>query len=48
MQNDCPCKKHVFSDKEWSSLQKEESCVLSALTTRDFNLVLLQEEINKA
>jgi hypothetical protein len=46
--NDCLCEKRVFSDKEWSSLQKEESCVSSALTTRDFNLVLLQEEIDKA
>jgi hypothetical protein len=46
--NDCLCEKHVFSDKEWGSLWKEENCVLSTLTIRDFNLVLLQEEINKA
>jgi hypothetical protein len=53
--NDCPCEKRVFSDKEWSSLRKkewsslrkEESRVSSALTARDFDLVLLQEEINK-
>jgi hypothetical protein len=30
VQNDCLCKKCVFSNKEWSSLWKEESCVLSA------------------
>jgi hypothetical protein len=48
VRNDCPCEKHVFSDKEWSSLWKEESHVSSALTVRDFDLVLLQEEINKA
>jgi hypothetical protein len=48
VRNDCSCEKRVFSDKEWGSLQKEESCVLSALTARDFDLVLLQEEINKA
>jgi hypothetical protein len=48
VRNDCPCEKRVFSDKEWSSLRKEESRVSSALTARDFNLVLLQEEIDKA
>jgi hypothetical protein len=48
MRNNYPCEKRVFSDKEWSSLQKEESCISSTLTIRDFNLVLLQEEINKA
>jgi hypothetical protein len=41
VRNDCLCEKCVFSDKEWSSLRKEESCVLSALTARDFDLVLL-------
>jgi hypothetical protein len=48
MQNNCLCEKHVFSDKEWSSLWKEESYISSTLTARDFDLVLLQEEINKA
>jgi hypothetical protein len=48
VRNDCLCEKRVFSDKEWSSLWKEESCVSSALTVRDFDLVLLQEEIDKA
>jgi hypothetical protein len=48
VQNDCLYKKCVFSDKEWGSLWKEESHISSALTIRDFNLVLLQEEINKA
>jgi hypothetical protein len=48
MQNNYLCEKCVFSDKEWGSLRKEESCVSSALTARDFDLVLLQEEINKA
>jgi hypothetical protein len=48
VQNDCLCEKHVFSDKEWGSLRKEESHVSSTLTIRDFDLVLLQEEINKA
>jgi hypothetical protein len=48
MWNDCLYKKCIFSDKEWSSLWKEESYVLSTLTIRDFDLVLLQEEINKA
>jgi hypothetical protein len=48
VRNDCLYKKCIFSDKEWGSLQKEESYILSALTARDFNLVLLQEEINKA
>jgi hypothetical protein len=48
VRNDCPCEKRVFSDKEWGSLRKEESRVSSALTARDFDLVLLQEEINKA
>jgi hypothetical protein len=41
VQNDCLCEKCVFSDKEWGSLQKEESYVSSALTARDFDLVLL-------
>jgi hypothetical protein len=48
VRNNCPCEKRVFSDKEWSSLRKEESCVSSTLTVRDFDLVLLQEEIDKA
>jgi hypothetical protein len=48
VQNDCLYEKYVFSDKEWGSLRKEESHVLSTLTIRDFNLVLLQEEIDKA
>jgi hypothetical protein len=48
MQNNYLCEKCVFSDKEWGSLRKEESYVSSALTARDFDLVLLQEEINKA
>jgi hypothetical protein len=41
VRNNYLCKKCVFSDKEWSSLWKEESYILSALTMRDFNLVLL-------
>jgi hypothetical protein len=48
VQNNYLYEKHIFSNKEWSSLQKEESYILSILTIRDFNLVLLQEEINKA
>jgi hypothetical protein len=48
MQNNYLYKKYIFSDKEWSSLWKEESYISSALTIRDFNLILLQEEINKA
>jgi hypothetical protein len=48
VRNDYLYEKCVFSDKEWGSLQKEESYILSTLTARDFNLVLLQEEINRA